>query len=611
MRLVIDLVVVRKRSAEAMAAFVREQLHLAKLDPTTILGWVHHQGERTSARRHIADMLTVFSGQIALDALYDRRLCQLVATDPIGRRASECRSKSMTYILSHRVQGSWTHGSRVAVGLGYPGVGASLSGLWSALLTLSACTPTPDGPPPIVLISFDTLRPDHLGAYGDPRGLTPALDQFAAESLLFEQAYAQATQTAPSHASLFTSRYPSELMGVSHQPVMDPAHPTLAQVLKAYGYQTGAFTAGGDLSIARALNPGFDQWESSADFGSLWHTGPMALAWLDDQDRDHPWLMFVHGYDAHSPYLKPTPYGHLVADPTREGPGPTALRSATERIIDRRLHRDFGGLLRGWQEILRPRAAAERDRFSALLRDFSEAAPVGDSDLDHVREVYAGGVAYADGRFGVFMAGLAARGVLDEAWVVVLSDHGEQLGEYGIFGHCCGVSDEESQVVLMIRPPGGGPARREAATVQLVDLMPTLVELAGGQIPTGVRGKSLTAALGGAALPAGTAFTSSADQIRMVSVRGAAGRLTYTGLDAGSPWLSALIAWSRLGGPGFTADGTVPEAARQDLRDALVAWSAALDPGPGRASPELPASLQKSLREHGYWDAAAPTEAAP
>ncbi len=82
MRLVTDLVV-RRRSAAAVAAFAREQLHLVKLDPTTILRWARHQKDRASAERHLADMLTVFSGQIALDALYDRGLCQLVATDPI------------------------------------------------------------------------------------------------------------------------------------------------------------------------------------------------------------------------------------------------------------------------------------------------------------------------------------------------------------------------------------------------------------------------------------------------------------------------------------------------------------------------------------------------
>ena len=305
--------------------------------------------------------------------------------------------------------------------------------------------------PSIVLVSLDTLRADRVGALGNPDGLTPNLDAFAAEAVVFDRAFSQAVQTAPSHASIFTGRYPSEQTSTGNDTVLSPEHPTLAQMLTAYGYQTGAFVGGADLSPVRKLAAGFGTYESSEDFGSLWHTTPHALAWLDKVNPALPFFLFVHGYDCHSIYLKPAPYGYLHADLAYKGVAAQAITSATERIIDGRLYANLDGLLRADNNLLRARSPANKDAVQQMLEDGGTPIYTTPQDLTYIRGVYDGAVSYADAMFGRLLAGLEQRGVLDNAIIVLMSDHGEQLGERGIFGHCCGLGDEETHTVLMVR----------------------------------------------------------------------------------------------------------------------------------------------------------------
>ena len=165
----------------------------------------------------------------------------------------------------------------------------------------TADAPTTAGPPPIVLISLDTLRPDRLGAWGSESGLTPNLDRVAAEAVVFERSYSQAGETLFSHASLFSGRYASELNRLTYTFSIPEEIPLLPQILKAYGYDTGAAVAGGQLDPAFGFDRGFDSYDVPGEWASLYHTVPRALAWLDDRGSDDPdpFLLFVHGYDAH------------------------------------------------------------------------------------------------------------------------------------------------------------------------------------------------------------------------------------------------------------------------------------------------------------------------
>lgn len=474
--------------------------------------------------------------------------------------------------------------------------------MFPASLLVAACAPD-IATPAVVLVSLDTLRADRLGAYGNPDGLTPNLDRLAGEAVVFERAYAQATDTARSHGSLLSSRYPSELHSGGRAIAYGDGMPTLAEVLGTYGWQTAAYVSGGDLAPELGVGRGFGTWTSVGDFASLWHSGPPALAWIDAHAGDAPWLLLVHGYDAHTPYLRPTPYGYARTDPAYAGLGHEAVLTSTERIVDGRLHADQRVLEDLAASEAHPRSPSARARLVAEAEAHgAPGRPLTAEDEAHVRAVYDGAAAYADTQLGLLLAGLQERGVLDRAWLVVFSDHGEALGEGGHWNHCCGVSDAEAHVVLMVRAPGGaGGGRRVPALVELVDVMPTVLEWAGVPAPTGIHGRSLGPALRGEPFPGrDEVYTQGGVGGRQTGARTATGRLVWEGLPVFAPLNTALAATAPLPGPDFTVEG-LADADAEALRRRMVRWMAALTPSVGAAARPLPDKLRAALRERGYF----------
>ncbi len=158
------------------------------------------------------------------------------------------------------------------------------------VLAMTGCSqPAREGPPNIILVSMDTLRQDRLGVYGNEDGLTPNIDKLAAESVVFEDAWAVSNETLYSHAALFTSRYATETGPIFDTFKLADTFPTLASVLGVYGYESAAFVGGGHLSASFELGRGFDRYHSSGNWGSLYHSVPDALAWLDA--RIVPWAL--------------------------------------------------------------------------------------------------------------------------------------------------------------------------------------------------------------------------------------------------------------------------------------------------------------------------------
>ncbi len=210
-------------------------------------------------------------------------------------------------------------------------------------------------------------------------------------------------------------------------------------------------------------------------------------------------------------------------------------------------------------------------------------------------------MSYADAWFGLLMAELDRRGVLDEAIVVVLSDHGEELGEHGLYGHRYTLTDESLAVPLMVRLPGGEQGgRRVQGLVDLTDVLPTLLEAAGATSPAGTRGRSLWATLQGEAHePRQAVFAQT--MFRAVSVRVPQGRLTFSGIGADSPFLTELIGVTRLEPPAYSASAGLDKPTQLELSAQLVAWSRQLraaEQGEHHApSPEQ----RRLIREQGYW----------
>ncbi len=285
---------------------------------------------------------------------------------------------------------------------------------------------------PLVLISIDTLRADHLPAYGYTAVDTPNLDRFRKDAILYENAYAHVPLTLPSHASILTGRLPFE-HGVRDNLGyrLDPrATPTLAALLKAHGYATGAAVSAWVMRGASGLSDGFDFYEDhiaapqGVDAAGRVQrkgdeTAALAEAWLDGV-ADRPFFLFFHVYEPHLPYEPPEPF---------------------------------------------------KSRYALA---------------------YDGEVAAADAIVGGLLDDLRRRGLYDRALVMVLSDHGEGLGDHGEDDHGILLYRWALHVPLFVKLPRserGGTA--VPAPVELIDIVPTVAALLDVPAPKGLRGRSL------------------------------------------------------------------------------------------------------------------------
>lgn len=346
--------------------------------------------------------------------------------------------------------------------------------LLGALLALGGCGGGEAQPPrSLVLVVVDTLRADHLGPYGAPRGTTPQLDRLASSAALFEQAHSTSSWTLPAFASLFTgvgaARHGAgrrvDEPGAEAFVGLGPELPTLAGELASAGFSTAGAGNNPFLHPGFGLARGFARWDYV--FGR-YDRHPNAaqmiywgLRWLDTRD-ERPFFLFLHLFDPHLPYAAPPAPGRARAP---------ALGAPFEHPF-----RGFGAANATWH----PRRAVERD---------------------FVRAAYRDEVRFVDAQLAHLFAGLRERGLADETLVVLTSDHGEELFEHGGFEHGHSLHAEVMRVPLLVWGPGVRPGRH-AQPVSLVDLAPTLLA-AFGVAPAGpIEGRSLWPLLQGGPPPA-------------------------------------------------------------------------------------------------------------
>ncbi len=285
---------------------------------------------------------------------------------------------------------------------------------------------------PLVLVSIDTLRSDHLPAYGYRRVATPAIDALRRDALLFERAYCHYPMTLPSHVALLSGELPP-VNGVrdnSGFPFDSARHTFLPRLLKRAGYDTAAVVSAAVLASSTGLAGGFDLYDDRMPPAASLaeeakrpgaESARAALDWVRHRPAGRPFFLFLHLYEPHAPYRPPEPF-------------------------------------------------ASRYR----------ASP------------YDGEIAAADAVVGQFLDELRRLGVYDRAVVALLSDHGEGLGEHGEQQHGMFLYRETLQVPLLLKLPGsrlGGG--RVTAAAQLIDVVPTFARLAGVPAPAGLRGENL------------------------------------------------------------------------------------------------------------------------
>jgi arylsulfatase A-like enzyme len=348
--------------------------------------------------------------------------------------------------------------------------------------------------PNVLLIVLDTVRADRLSLYGHPRPTSPALERLARRGIRFDEARATAPWTLASHASLFTGRWPHEL-GARWMTPLQHGFPTLAGYLGSRGYATAGFVAntlycsydtGLDRGFAHyedyVLDPGqmrplrtamlVDRlWTGAADFGlslsrnldvgpfrprlesvmrRLLDTGRKDagtinrefLGWLSGRDDPRrPFFAFLNEFDAHAPYIPPPSSGF------RFGTGPQT-------------DADFLLLNEFWNTVDKSRLAP---RYRALFQD-----------------AYDNCLAALDERLGELFDELQRRGVLERTLIIVVGDHGEELGDHGLYDHGESLYRPEIRVPLLIVPPGSGQVPKVVGEcVSLRDLPATIADLVG------------------------------------------------------------------------------------------------------------------------------------
>jgi arylsulfatase A-like enzyme len=327
-----------------------------------------------------------------------------------------------------------------------------------AVLLAAACDGGGTPRPSVVLVTLDTLRADHVGAYGS-RARTPSLDRLAAEGAVFEHAVAPMPMTLPSHFSIFTGRYPREHGVLSNALALPESETVLTERLRDAGYATGAFVGVSLLDAASGAAQGFERFD--APVGTRQRPAeevvPRALEWLAGQSAERPFFLWVHLFDAHLPYAPPEPF---------------------RRDLD-------------------PKLATKLPSIELASLHGIAAANGGDlppAVLAHGQDLYRGEAEYVDHWIGRLLDALDAHPSGPAALAIVTADHGESFERGVYFEHTESLGQETLHVPLIVRHPARfAPGTRIDGDASLLDLAPTILAAVGLPPLDGTAGRSLLA----------------------------------------------------------------------------------------------------------------------
>jgi arylsulfatase A-like enzyme len=331
--------------------------------------------------------------------------------------------------------------------------------------------------PNVIVISLDTLGATYLSSFGNAPGTSPHIDAFLAESFSFRRAYAQYGHTLPSHASLFSGLHPAS-HGIYPRGAI-PAFESLVGQLADAGYFTAGFTEGGFVGSVFGFSKDFDWYDDGLRRGDSEFTAETtftrAAEWLERFGREGRTFLFVHTFEVHLPYTPRAP--EALAAAARISPGDA-------RIFSRR----------------------RQSRLTLAHNDGSRTLPA--ADLYRLQALHSGEIHFLDTLVDRFLAQVEALGLAEDTLVVLLADHGDAFGADGKLGHGDSLHDAIHHVPLGFRWPAGIAPGSSDTPVQLVDVLPTVLDLAGLPTPSGVDGRSLAKlVLGRGTIPEQPAFS--------------------------------------------------------------------------------------------------------
>jgi arylsulfatase A-like enzyme len=316
----------------------------------------------------------------------------------------------------------------------------------------------------VLLVTIDTLRRDHVSAYGYAHDTTPSLDSLAKKSTFFTSAYSNAPLTVPSITSLMTSTYFSQHQVANNASAFDGSLPTLAEVLHKNGYSTAAYVGNAVLRPNRGLNAGFDVYNAYLPDVELNRRLPertarqltdAALSWLRIYGKER-FFLWIHYQDPHAPYTPPPPYNAMFL--------PTWQSAIHLPIV--------------------PDVAGDRG-----IPEY--AFLPGHFDPPYYVSQYDGEIRFADNNIQTLLTEVQRLGISSNTIIIVLSDHGEALGEQDhYFAHGFNVTPELIEVPLIVSVPRRMYEKR-IYPVQNIDVAPTLLQLLNFPVPASFHGQSL------------------------------------------------------------------------------------------------------------------------
>jgi arylsulfatase A-like enzyme len=296
--------------------------------------------------------------------------------------------------------------------------------------------------PNVLIYMIDTLRRDRLGVYGYQRDISPNIDEFASQAIVFEHVVSQSSWTKASVASIFTGIWPPAHGATGWKHVLAEGLPTLAEVLLGAGYQTVAFSGNPNVVKAYGMDQGFKDFyrplKRPSDKLNL-----MVFEWLDHRALDRPFFLYLHAMDPHAPYQPPEPFRERFAPDADQMPR--------------------------WQP--------------------SWKWPI--EALPYLSNLYDAEIAFNDASFGALAEELKKRGLFDNSLIVLISDHGEEFKEHGRWRHGATLYSESLEVPMIVKLPGQSKSQRVTAPVQQIDVMPTILDAVNIATPDTVEGQSL------------------------------------------------------------------------------------------------------------------------
>ncbi|MFI4944163.1 MAG: sulfatase [Burkholderiales bacterium] len=320
----------------------------------------------------------------------------------------------------------------------------------------------------VLLVTIDTLRADHLGAYGYERATSPRIDALASRGVLFEQAYTYWPKTRGSFVALLTGRLAAQSgYGKSHPRLID-FNPTLASVLQDAGYDTTAVVDNPNVAASLGYSKGFaryrETWEEAALTSEVDRSRAItrdAVSYLRAASADHPFLLWLHYVNPHAPYEPPAPFDAAFLD-----------AQAARGPVLQAVNGFHGGVARQW-------AKAGRT-------------------LGFYVAQYDGEIAAVDAEVGHVLEALERSAVRDQTLVLLASDHGESLGEHDyFFDHGENLFDPSLRIPLVLAGPGIERGRRSSELASTLDIVPTLLDALKVSYPPDLAGVSLLGAARG------------------------------------------------------------------------------------------------------------------